>query len=239
MQSLSERTPQAIFQDVMQLLPGLALMLGPHQEVILHDLRRPDSSIIGICGSVTGRTIGSPITNYVLQTIKTFGNSSPDRINYRTETQDGKVLRSSTIFIRDDQGTIIGCLCFNCDITPYIEMSDRLQELTSFSTVVPMESNTVEEHFAMDVFDMMKDLVKKALDKRDISNLGMSKSDKMQIVQELEENGVFNIRGAVEHVATCLHVSVPTVYNYLKQIREDNRSSPAAASSVSHDKNRP
>ena len=225
MNATSNRATQSVFQSIIQLLPGLSQMLGPHQEVILHDLRHPDSSIIGICGSVTGRTIGSPITNYVLQTLKTFGNSAPDRINYRTETKDGKILRSSTLFIRDEQGVIIGCLCFNCDISPYLEVMERFQALTSFNMVPPQEENdTVEEHFAMDVSDMMKNIVKKALEKRDVSTMGLSKAEKMQIVLELEESGVFNIRGAVEHVASSLHVSVPTIYNYLKRIRESNKN---------------
>ncbi len=225
METIETRSSHTILQSIMQLLPGLSQMLGPNYEVILHDLRYPDSSVIGICGSVTGRTIGSPITNYVLQTIKTFGDSAPDRINYRTETREGRTLRSSTLFIRDEQRAIIGCLCFNCDVSPYVDMMERLQELTSFSSVVaPMEDGTVEEHFAMDVSDMMKDLVKKALEKRDIPRSRMHKAEKLQIVLELEESGVFNVRGAVEHVAASLHVSIPTIYNYLKEIRGDNKS---------------
>lgn len=227
MEATDHRSSDAVLQTIMQLLPGLSQMLGPHQEVILHDLRQPDRSIIGICGSVTGRTIGSPITNYVLQTLKTFGNSAPDRINYRTETQDHKILRSSTLFIRDDQGVIIGCLCFNCNVTPYIDVMERLQVLSSFNEpMLPAESSTVEEHFATDVSDMMKEAVKKALDKWKIPDSQMHKAEKMQIVQELEESGIFNIKGTVEYVASCLHVSIPTVYNYLKTIK--NTSSPSS-----------
>ena len=238
MESGDNRSSHPILQNFMQLLPGLSQMLGPNWEVILHDLRYPDSSVIGIWGSVTGRTIGSPITNYVLQTIKSFGDSAPDRINYRTETLSGKILRSSTLFIRDEQWKIIGCLCFNCDVSPYVDMMERLQSLTNFSTAMaPMEVpladtpkiDSVEEHFAMDVSDMMKDLVQKALSQRGLPHSGMRKAEKLQIVLDLEESGVFNIRGAVEHVASCLHVSIPTVYNYLKEIRGEGKSTASLA----------
>lgn len=210
-----------ILRAVLQLLPGLSQMLGPNQEVILHDLRHPDSSIIGICGSVTGRTIGSPITNYVLHTLRTYGNNAPDRINYRTESRDGVVLRSSTIFIRDDAGEIIGCLCFNSNVAPVLNVINQLQSLVTFNTVVSpdLDGISVEEHFATDVSDMMKDVVKKVMLKS--SNPGqMHKADKLQVVSELEESGVFHVKGAVEYVANCLHVSVPTIYNYLKEVRE-------------------
>lgn len=217
----AERTEHPVLQTILQLLPGLSQMLGPSQEVILHDLRYPDSSIIGICGSVTGRSIGGPITNYVLHTIRTYGNNAPDRINYRTETKDGIILRSSTIFIRDGQGSIIGCLCFNSDVSDIARAVEHLQSLFSFNTVVSQDlSGTVEELFATDVSDMMKDMVKKALTKRTIDPTDMHKADKLQVVAELEENGIFHVKGAVEYVATSLHVSIPTVYNYLKTVRE-------------------
>lgn len=101
METTGIHAPHPILQSVMQLLHGLSQMLGPNYEVILHDLRYPDSSVIGICGSITGRTIGSPITNYVLQTLRIFGDNAPDRINYRTETWEGKILRSSTLVPRE------------------------------------------------------------------------------------------------------------------------------------------
>lgn len=212
-----------VLKSVLQLLPGLSQMLGPNQEVILHDLRRPDSSVIGICGSVTGRTIGSPITNYVLHTLRTFGNNAPDKINYRTEKREGGILRSSTIFIRDEKGEIIGCLCFNSNVAPLLNVIDQLQSLVVFNTVVPPDSedSSCEEHFATDVFDMMKDVVKKIMSKSNIDPINMHRADKIHIVSKLEESGVFNIKGAVEYVASCLHVSVPTIYNYLKEIREN------------------
>ena len=216
----SGREPHPILKTVLQLLPGLSQMLGPRQEVILHDLRHPDSSIIGICGSVTGRSIGGPTTNYVLHTIRTYGDNAPDRINYRTETRDGSILRSTTIFLRDDSGKIIGCLCFNSDVSDIAKAVDHLQTLFSFNSVVtPDLIDTAEEHFATDVSDMMKDVVKKALAKSGKSIGEMHKPEKLQIVRELENNDIFKIKGAVDHVAKCLHVSVPTLYNYLKEAR--------------------
>ena len=47
------------------------------------------------------------------------------------------------------------------------------------------------------------------------------KEYKLQVVAELEENGIFHVKGAVEYVASCLHVSIPTVYNYLKTVYGD------------------
>lgn len=221
METIVNRTSHTILQNFLQILPGLSQMLGPDYEVILHDLKYPDSSIIGICGSVTGRTIGGPITNFVLHTIRNYGDNAPNRINYRTETRDGRILRSSTIFIRNDEGIIIGCLCFNSDVASYLNVIEQLQAFTNFSTIVaPMGTNNVEEHFATDITDMMKDAVKKVMNKKAVSPADMHRREKLQIVSELEESGIFDIRGSVEYVATCLEVSTPTIYNYLKEIKK-------------------
>ncbi len=92
-------------------------MLGDRYEVILHDLSHVESSIVGIEGSITHRKIGGPATNYLIQLLREYGDEAKDSINYKNVMPDGRVLRSSTIFIRDNDGKIIGSLCINQDLT--------------------------------------------------------------------------------------------------------------------------
>ena len=39
------------------------------------------------------------------------------KFGYISQTKDGRYLKSSTIYIKDEQGKILGSLCVNCDIT--------------------------------------------------------------------------------------------------------------------------
>ena len=47
----------------------------------------------------------------------------------------------------------------------------------------------------------------------------MQKEDKLTIVENLEQKGIFDVKGAVEYVAERLGVTNFTVYNYLKTVR--------------------
>ena len=47
----------------------------------------------------------------------------------------------------------------------------------------------------------------------------MKKRDKIVVVRELDERGVFLIRGAVSTVARVLGVSRYTIYNYLEEMK--------------------
>ena len=48
--------------------------------------------------------------------------------NYCNRTPAGKVLASSTYFIKDDHQKLIGCICLNCDTSLYLELRDMLNQ---------------------------------------------------------------------------------------------------------------
>ena len=47
---------------------------------------------------------------------------------YITHTKNDRILKSSTVFIKDDEGTTIGSICINEDITVSIDMEKQLHE---------------------------------------------------------------------------------------------------------------
>jgi len=51
----------------------------------------------------------------------------------------------------------------------------------------------------------------------------MGRGDKIEIVRQLEDQGVFLIKGAVKFIAKKLNVSKFTIYNYLDQVRTESR----------------
>ena len=51
----------------------------------------------------------------------------------------------------------------------------------------------------------------------------MSTGEKIKLVSELKENGVFQIKGGVDQVAHLLGITRYTVYNYLKKIETEQR----------------
>lgn len=106
----SERSLHPKLQAVLQTIDGLYETLGCRYEVILHDLSQLEQSIVAVRGNITNRKAGGPPTNYLLKFLRKYGDEAPNQINYRNETSDGRVLRSSTMFIRDEDGHIVGSL---------------------------------------------------------------------------------------------------------------------------------
>ena len=208
-------------QAALQLVEGIFQMLGSRYEVILLDLSHVESSIVALAGDVTHRKIGGPVTNYLLQLLQKYGDSAPNSINYRNVTTDGRILRSSTIFIRDENGHIVGSLCINQDLTDYIVASRLHQEMVSFQH--PAEEDEAEELFAHDISEVMEDMVRTELGMVQKPVAYMQKEDKLSIVGNLANRGIFDVKGSVEYVAECLGVTNFTVYNYLKELRVKNK----------------
>lgn len=219
---MEERTLHPNLQAVQQVAEGLSQILGHRYEIIVHDLSHVENSIVAMYGDVTKRNLGGPATNLLLQLLREYGDDAPNSINYRNALPDGRVLRSSTMFIRDDDGHIVGSMCINQDLTDYVVLSKLAEEMTSFQET-QQACQQPEEQFAHDINEVMEDIVNNELELMNKPAAYMQKEEKLAIVDRLESRGIFNVKGAVEYVAERLGVTNFTVYNYLKTVRSPKR----------------
>jgi predicted transcriptional regulator YheO len=98
-------------KSFIPLVDALAATFGQNCEVVLHDLSNPKKSVVKIAnGQITGRKLGSPITDLGLRLLE------KGRMNQRgcfgwllTKTPKGVELKSTTVLIRDSVG-VKGCL---------------------------------------------------------------------------------------------------------------------------------
>ncbi|WP_367139103.1 aminotransferase class V-fold PLP-dependent enzyme [Saccharothrix sp. HUAS TT1] len=181
---------------------SLAAALGPGTEVVLHDLGALPNSIIAIAGDLTGRKVGGPMTDLLLGLVRR--GTTQDLAGYETYAPDGRVIHSSTVFLRDAEGVAVGCLCVNSDPGP-----DRRPE-TAVSAV---------EAFPGDVDTLQRLLVERAVTAVGVPVELMKKAHKSQVVRVLDEAGLFLIRDSVDYLAGVLGVTRYTIYNYLNEIR--------------------
>lgn len=197
---------------VSRLADVLGQTLGKYCEVVVHDLNSPENSIIAIAnGGLTGRNVGDTLDALGFQLLKTHPAS--DLVNYRTKTKDGKELRSSSIFLRDENGQVFGALCINVDISGLLKAQEWLQDALGTA------SATVDEHFERTVEEVLETLIRNAIAStgKDIADL--TREEKVRIVAYLEDKGAFLIRYSVERVAELLGMTKYTIYNYLDEIR--------------------
>ena len=107
---------------------GLALQFGSNCEVVVHSLADCDidHSIVAIeNGHVTGRKLGDGPSHVVLEALQQ-GDAVSDHLGYLTRTKDGKILKSSTIYLRGADGHLQYILAINFDITGLLMFDSSL-----------------------------------------------------------------------------------------------------------------
>ncbi len=209
-----------ILKSYIPVVDGIAKTFGKNCEVVLHDFSKMDRSIVAIAnGHVTGRSVGGPLYESLLKNVLDH-NIQEDKINYTGKSAEGRVLKSSTMFIRDEDNSIIGCVCINFDLSELVvskRVIDNLIQTQSSETEKEQDESTNR------VNDVLTDIVKNTLEKSGKPVAYMGKEEKVNIVKELDHQGAFLIKGAIDYVAKVLCVSRYTIYNYLDEIRVDSK----------------
>lgn len=201
-----------VFNVLKPLVKAIGFALGPNCEVVLHDMRKLENSIIAIeNGHITGRKLGGGSTNLGLEVMR----KPPEQgnlFNYMSTTKDGKVLRSSSIYLRDEEGKVMGSICINYNITDFILVSNVINDF------IRTEKN-IEETFAGDINEVIEKLLEEAVSMAGKPVPFMQKEDKMKVLKFLDEKGVFTVKRSMDRVALFLDMSKYTIYNYLEEIR--------------------
>ncbi|MBS4190176.1 PAS domain-containing protein [Bacillus sp. FJAT-49705] len=209
-----EACHQTIFDFAKRTADMLVKMFGNRCEVAVHDFSNLENSLIHSAGNVTNQDIGSPITNLVLEELRKTPSEIKDIPNYKTHTKTGNIMKSSTVFLRDEKGNVIGALCMNYDISLLMNMDEMLQDFISFD-----EHQPKSESFFTSIHNVIQGMVDQVL--HAFKKL-LSLEEKIEFVRQLEDRGTFLIKGSTDYVATVLGVSKFTIYNYLQKIRTQN-----------------
>lgn len=201
------------FKMLCEVCECIAKQFGTDCEVVLHDLTRPyDNTIVAIWnGHVTGGAIGGGGTDAGLSILR--GTSQPkDELCYINKTKDGKILRSSSKYFFDENGTLVGSLCINYDITGFIAGHEAMLKLTKEA-----EEEPKGELFTSNIDELLEALMKAAVESTGHTLHTLDKEDKVAVVKYLDKKGAFLIKKSAERVAEFLGISRFTVYNYLNE----------------------
>ncbi|PID25443.1 transcriptional regulator [Sporosarcina sp. P7] len=207
-----EKENKLVFDHAIRTADILVEMFGSKCEVAVHDFSSLEKSLIHLAGSVTGRDVGSPITDLVLQQLK--NGHGEDFANYKTVSGKGSVMKSSTVFLKDSHDRVIGALCINFDISLLIQLGGEVQEIISFKEDVQRNEN-----FYTDVHEVIQSMTRQALEKHFKAPALLDTEEKIEVIRELESKDTFLIKGATEYIASVLGVSKFTIYNYLQKVR--------------------
>lgn len=198
-----------------QLARGITAQFGPQCEVTVHDLsKEPDATICAIeNGHVTGRKIGDGASEVVLRALKEPHNAT-DQLAYQIRTENGRVLKASTMFVRDEAGAILAVLGINYDITDLLHAAGVINNLITPDTAKRQDESNMQMLFS-NVDDLLDRLIEQSAEHVGKPVAMMSKEDKTRAIQYLDEKGAFLIKKAGDRVSRFYDISKYTLYNYL------------------------
>ena len=209
----------AYLKKYIPLVDFLAEVFGGDAEVVLQDVSDFNNSVISIRNNhISGRKLGAPATNLVLKVMNGNFTDKNYVTNYRGISATGKVVRSSTYFIKDDRGIVVGMLCINIDIDKYVQLKNHLDGILKLPEEI-FEKTT--EKFSVSAEGLASDSIETILEESGISPERMSQEEKMEVVNKLDKNGVFLVKGSICKIASILNVSNATIYRYLSKIRRE------------------
>lgn len=203
-----------------RLAKGIAAQFGDKCEVVLHDYEQPfERTIVAIeNGHVTGRKIGDSSTNLGLEVMRGSTGGS-DKYSYVTQTKDGKILRSTTVYLRDEKGAAIGSLCINFDITDFKMAESTIRTITNTNA-----SQETKEVITNDIGEMLEALIWQSIEYVGIPVAHMSREDKIKGLAFLEEKGAFLIKKSGDRISKAYDISKYTLYNYLEETKSKNEA---------------
>lgn len=201
-----------------QLAHGLAIQFGSSCEIAIHDLKTKDleKSIVYIeNGHVSNRQTGDGPSGIVLETLQSDPSTIHDKLSYLTKTEDGRILKSSTFYIRDDDGSISYIFSLNYDITAFTAASTAIQSLVATKDNLPDLTGDSPRQITHNVNELLDLLIEQAVAKVGKPVAMMNKDDKVAVVQYLDHAGAFLITKSGDKVSSYLGISKFTLYSYM------------------------
>lgn len=201
-----------------QLAHGLAIQFGSSCEIAIHDLKTKDleRSIVYIeNGHVSNRQTGDGPSGIVLETLQSDPSTIHDKLSYLTKTEDGRILKSSTFYIRDDDGSISYIFSLNYDITAFTAASTAIQSLVATKDTLPDLTGDSPRRITHNVNELLDVLIEQAVAKVGKPVAMMNKDDKVAVVQYLDHAGAFLITKSGDKVSSYLGISKFTLYSYM------------------------
>lgn len=212
------RTENSKLELLRQVAAGIAAQFGPDCEVAIHDLSRdPDRSIVFIAnGHVSGRKEGDGASTVVMEQLRTNDPEPKDHLCYLTKTPNGKILKSSTIYIRDGKGGVSAIMAINYDISGLLVAEQAVRDLVSTGEEAPAEPEKITN-----VSELLDELIQKSVALVGKPAALMNKDDKVRAIQFLSQNGAFLITKSGDKVAKFFGISKYTLYSYIDMNKQE------------------
>lgn len=212
-----------------QLARAIEQLFAPHCEVVIHDFSDLQHSIVHLEGDLSDRSIGGAATDLLLTRVRA-GETDEDLHGYRTELPNHRVMKSSTIFLRDKNGRALGAFCINYDMSTFIRFQKVLADFTKVDV-----SEHATETLSDDIYHTIRGMVTETIKEIGVNAPVVSRDDKINLIARLDEKGAFQVKKAASIVADEFGFSRATIYNYLREARSSRADREQARNNSGHE----
>lgn len=203
--------------NYFRIAETVADIVGPHCEVVVHSLKTLESSVAKIVnGHMTGRTVGSPITDLGLKMLRIYqetGNLTPKP--YFTRNAEGQLLKSATTIILGASGKPIGLFCININLSlPFSEIIGAMMP-DGADVAVRM----TPERFSANAEEVILGALEQAAKEVQADPSVTQKASNKAITRLLLERDIFEFKEATALVAEKLGITRHAIYKYIRETR--------------------
>lgn len=197
-----------------RLAKAIAAEFGNNCEVIVHDLKAEDldhTIVAAENGQVSNRRLGDGPSRIVLETLQHKERVPEDMLAYLTKTHDGRVLKSSTVFLKNSEGSVEGVLSINYDITEMIMAERAIDSLLNHRDIKEEQPKNIPQS----VNELLDDLIEQSVKLVGKPVAMMNKEDKTKAIKFLNDSGAFLITRSGDKVSHYFGISKYTLYSYI------------------------
>lgn len=188
---------------------GIAALLHPFAEVVVHDLEKQQIAIL--VNNFSKRKIGSPtLLEYMEFTPGEWVIGPYEKINW-----DGRKLKSISIVLRNPKGKPEAIMCINLDVSAALDIQQRLERFLQPNGMIDQPRDLFKD----DWHEQINQFVNNWLAENKLTIAALNRMDKRNLVELLYKQGAFRGKQAANYVARVLGLGNSTVYKYLKELR--------------------
>lgn len=199
-----------------QIAKALSGQFGENCEIVIHKINKENvnNTIVSIeNGHVSSRHLGDGPSQVVLEALKTDPAELVDHVNYLTRTHDGRILKSSTVYFKDQTGNLDGIFAINYDITSLIAAESTLNSI--ISTNDKKDDDKEPDYIPQNINELLDDLIEESVKLVGKPVPLMTKDDKVKCIQFLNNKGAFLVTKSGDKVANFFNISKYTLYSYI------------------------
>ncbi|MFE0019498.1 transcriptional regulator [Amycolatopsis sp. NPDC059021] len=208
---MSDAEDELLLRETGKIAVAIGRMFPGLCEVVLHDLRDPDHTVRVIESNLSGRAPGDPATELGLARIQ--DPDYPEVLqNYPNTFPDGRPAKSTSIGVKNSEGTYVAALCLNLDVSLFASAAKSLANLVRTDEQEQPLTETLRARTAGE----LRSLVEEFAAAHGQTPRGLAPAAKKELVKTLQEQGFLQVKHSVPALTELLGLARATIYNYLR-----------------------